>query len=182
MHTFAALKAKEPAELLIRLGKGDAAVMTELYEKTRASVYAVALSVLRNPHDAEDALQETYLKLLTEAGSYKPTGSALAWILTVTRNVCISHRRKHIRMVPTADEDLEAYYAECPTVTSDDRQVLATALRCLSDEEAQIIMLHSTGGMKHREIAEIVKLPLSTVLSKYNRGLKKLKLYMEDAR
>lgn len=49
------------------------------------------------------------------------------------------------------------------------------ALNILSDEERQIITLHSISGLKHREIADLLNLKLTTVLSKYHRGLKKLK-------
>ena len=60
----------------------------------------------------------------------------------------------------------------------------AEALSTLSDEERQIIMLHVTAGLKHREIAQLLELPLSTVLSKYRRALSKLKQKLEggDAR
>ena len=49
----------------------------------------------------------------------------------------------------------------------------------LSDEERQIVVLHAVAGFKHREIADIVELPLPTVLSKYHRALKKLRAFLE---
>ena len=69
-------------------------------------------------------------------------------------------------------------------VTTEDRTVLTAALSALSEEERQIIMLHVTAGLKHREIAQLLELPLSTVLSKYRRALSKLKQKLEggDAR
>ena len=50
----------------------------------------------------------------------------------------------------------------------------------LRDDEREIVMLHAVAGMKHREIASMLELPLSTVLSKYNRALKKLKKLLGD--
>ena len=52
-------------------------------------------------------------------------------------------------------------------------------MNVLNEDERQIVMLHSMAGMKHREIAEIVDMPVSTVLSKYNRSLKKLRQSLE---
>ena len=49
----------------------------------------------------------------------------------------------------------------------------------LDDTERQVILLHAVAGLKHREIAELLKCPLSTVLSKYNRGLKKARKQLE---
>ena len=58
------------------------------------------------------------------------------------------------------------------------------ALATLGEEERRIILLHAVTGLKHREIAALLELPLSTVLSKYNRALKKMRAYLEgdDAR
>ena len=61
----------------------------------------------------------------------------------------------------------------------EDRIVLRAALQVLSAEECQIILLHAVTGWKHREIAGLLQLPLSTVLSKYRRGLQKLKTELE---
>ena len=60
-------------------------------------------------------------------------------------------------------------------VTAEDKIIISECLNTLSDSERQIIVLHAVAGMKHREIAELTGLPVSTVLSKYSRALKKLK-------
>lgn len=62
-----------------------------------------------------------------------------------------------------------------PAFTSEDRLILRTAMEALSDEERQIVALHALSGFRHREIAEVLELPLATVLSKYHRALKKLR-------
>ena len=61
-----------------------------------------------------------------------------------------------------------------------DRIVLQEALSKLDFEERQIVILHSLTGLKHREIGEILELPVGTVLSKYNRSIKKLKKQMDE--
>lgn len=59
------------------------------------------------------------------------------------------------------------------------RHVLRAALSVLSEQERQVVMLHAVTGLKHREIAQLLELPLATVLSKYRRALKKLNLLLE---
>ena len=80
----------------------------------------------------------------------------------------------------TVPEDLENdarfSYISDPT----DRLVLEAALKALGDEERQIVLLHAVSGLKHREIAADLGLPLSTVLSRYNRSLKKLQRFLTE--
>jgi RNA polymerase sigma factor (sigma-70 family) len=74
-------------------------------------------------------------------------------------------------------EDSAAFsYITDPT----DRIVLQAALATLSEEERQIVLLFAATGMKHREIAASLDMPLSTELSKYHRALKKLRDYLEE--
>ena len=77
------------------------------------------------------------------------------------------------------DEEWSALPARAPDVTTEDRHVLRAALSLLSEQERQVVMLHAVTGLKHREIAQLLELPLATVLSKYRRALKKLNLLLE---
>ena len=87
--------------------------------------------------------------------------------------------RERGRTQDMALEDWERLAAENPMVTVEDRQVLDAALTALADDERQIVLLHAVTGWKHREIAGLLELPLSTVLSKYRRALLKLKTKLE---
>ena len=58
--------------------------------------------------------------------------------------------------------------------------VLKSALEILKEDERQIVLLHASAGLKHREIAVDLQMPLATVLSKYNRAIKKLKQYLRE--
>ena len=77
------------------------------------------------------------------------------------------------------EEAWNAIPAAPPGVSPEDRQVLQEALARLEPEERQVILLHAISGLKHREIAQLLERPLSTVLSKYHRGLKKMKALMK---
>mgnify|MGYP002626015967 FL=1 len=153
---------------------------SRLYEATHRAVYAYALSFLRNTADAEDIMQDTFLKIRSAAHLYKPQGKPLAWILTITRNLCLMkiRRGKQIDDTPL-DENSEALFSGIDD--AEDRLVLSAAFKVLSDDENRIILLHAVSGMKHREIARSLSLPLPTVLSKYRRGLGKLRNFLDSS-
>ena len=165
--------------LLPLVGQGDPEAFEVLYRSTEKAVYALALSILRNPHDAEDIVQETYLKVRAAAHLYVPQGKPLAWLFTITKNLCRDLLRGQSRTEAApdgAEDDLRFSYVSDPT----DRLGLEAALTALGEEERQVVLLHAASGLKHREIARDLGLPLSTVLSRYSRALKKLQRYLTE--
>ena len=165
--------------LLPLVGQGDSEAFEVLYRSTEKAVYALALSILKNAHDAEDIVQETYLKVRAAAHLYVPQGKPLAWLFTITKNLCRDLLRGQSRTEAApdgAEDDLRFSYVSDPT----DRLVLEAALKALGEEERQVVLLHAASGLKHREIARDLGLPLSTVLSRYSRALKKLQRYLTE--
>lgn len=170
-------KDRELDRLLLRVGQGDREAFARLYSLTRGAVYALALSLLRDAHEAQDVAQDVYVKVWESAPAYRPQGSPMAWLLTVARNMARSRLRRSGRQVDLDEEAWRAIPAAAPDV--EDRQLLQGALARLGEEEREIVLLHAVTGLKHREIAQLLELPLSTVLSKYHRGLKKLRAQMK---
>ena len=167
-------------EILQRVGNGEKKALGELYHETRAAVYGFSLSITKNPSDSEDVLQETYLKVWANAGSYKAKGTPMAWILTITKNLSLMKLREKKRYQDLEEHEWDtSFRIESETGTIEDRHLLEAALNLLWEEERQIILLHAVSGLKHREIAELLDMALATVLSKYHRGLKKLRKYLE---
>ena len=165
--------------LILRMAGGDSEAFRTLYEQTASAVYGFALSILKNKHDAEDVMHDAFIKTYTSAVTYKPSGNPMAWILTIVRNLCYNKIR-----AGKVCEDLSEY-EDFAVGTSDhsdevlDKMVLETAMSILDAEERQVVILHAMTGLKHREIAEILDLSVNTVLSKYNRALKKMKNNIE---
>ena len=165
--------------LLGRVGRGDLTALESLYLQTEKDVYALALSILRNPDDAQDVTQEVYLKVRAAAHLYVPQGKPLAWLFTITRNLCRDLQRVQARTGQAPDgleDDVRFSYVSDPT----DRLVLEAALKTLGEDERQVVLLHAVSGLRHREIARDLGLPLSTVLSRYSRALKKLQRYLTE--
>lgn len=160
----------------IRLvAEGSRDGLEALYRHTSTAVYAFALSILKDPHDAEDVLQECYLSIHASAAGYTSTGKPMAWIMTIARNHCLMHLRQRQRSVALSPEDWNRYLEDVRGMDPDDRIVLAQCMSRLSEQERQIVTLHAVAGFKHREIAHFLHMPLATVLSKYRRSIQKLK-------
>jgi RNA polymerase sigma-70 factor (ECF subfamily) len=165
--------------LFPRIALEDKAAFCALYEACSSAVFAYALSILRNRADAEDAMQDTFLKIRSAAHLYKPQGKPMAWVFTITRNICLMMYRKKAHVIQMNDEDREPDLGLDQIENVEDRLTLEKAFSVLQEDTCQIIMLHAVSGMKHREIAGLLNMPLSTVLSKYNRGIKKLRKELE---
>lgn len=161
------------------IAAGSREDLAELYRRTRAAVYGLALSYLKNGAEAEDVAQDTFVKVWAAAPSYRPQGKPMAWLLTIARNLALGRLRTAARIQDLSEAQWSAFSIESDTLTADDRTVLAAALDRLSDEERHIVVLHAVCGLKHREIAQFLGLALPTVLSKYHRSLKKLKTILE---
>ena len=164
-------------DIFSRIANDDKAAFEEFYRATEQTVYAYILSILKNPQDSQDVMQDTYLKIRSAAHLYQPQGKPMAWVFTIARNLCLMKIRSNSRINQSAIEDLENSldYSTTHKGQVEDRMVLNCALSILSEEERTIVILHAVSGLKHHEIAKNLDLPLSTVLSKYNRALKKLK-------
>jgi len=135
---------------------------------------------MKNPADAEDILQETYLKIWANAGKYTAKGTPMAWIMTIAKNLALMKLREKKRHQDLEPEEWDmSFHIPDTSGTTEDRHLLEAALNILAEEERHIILLHAVSGLKHREIAELLDMALPTVLSKYHRALKKLRKYIE---
>ena len=166
--------------LLSRIAGGDRAAFHTLYEQSSSAVYGYALSLLRSREDAEDVMQETFVKVCRSAHLYRPMGKPMAWILAICRNECMTHLRGQKRHIALADAADAVPSWSSAVSDHEDRLVLETAMQILTEQEREIVMLHAVGGLKHREIGAMLGLPLPTVLSKYHRSMAKLRRQLEE--
>lgn len=164
-------------ELLKSIQSGDSNALAVLYHEVSASVYSFALSILKNPHDAEDVLQDCFVRIYQSSDQYRSNGKPMAWIMTIAKNLCFMYLRQQSRTesLPEQWDTLLPWNEEATTI---DRVVLQQCMSRLTDEQRQIVVLHAVAGMKHREIAELMDLALPTVLSKYHRAIQKLRSHI----
>ena len=166
--------------LFEKIASGDMDAFATLYHLTDKAIFGFALSILKNKYDAEDVMQDTYLKVKKYAGFYQKQGKPMAWILTITKNLSLS-KLKHV-----SNSHLDVAEQFGLAAEGDDYEklenlmVLETLLSKLNDEERKVVVLHAQTGLKHKEIAELLDMSLSTVLSKYARAIKKMSKSLKD--
>lgn len=173
--------ADELDRCIERVAMCDRDAFAVLYRSTSGAVFAYALSVLKNRQDAEDVLHDCYVNIYQTAQAYRSEGKPMAWIMTVTRNLCLHKLRERSRRAEQPDCDWEVLLRADSGLGDEERLLLRACMEQLGGEERRIFLLHAVSGFKHREIAEFMELPLATVLSKYSRAVKKMRKYLEEA-
>lgn len=173
------IPAKDVDECIFAVAQGDDLALERLYRLTSGAIYAYALSVTKNTDDAKDVLHDTFVKAYESAHNYISHGKPMAWLLTIAKNLCYTIFRKQSRFADVPDEDIEAHFYnnEAPI---DDKLAVKQMLSALDESERQIVVMHAISGLKHREIASMLDMPLATVLSKYNRAIKKLQKIFKE--
>lgn len=163
--------------LMIDIQNGDENAFAKLYQCTKNSLFAFLYSMCRNKCQAEDIMQNTYIKIRQNCNQFK-IGNCYAWIIQIAKNLFYNETKRDSRVIPldSQQERLDYTIDDCATPLID------KIVSSLPQDESQIILLHILGEFKHREIAEIMQKPLGTITWKYNSAIKKLKtiLIKED--
>lgn len=186
---LAALRAEEERksgmdayldECIAKIAEKSSDALSDLYGKTSTAVFSYALSILKHRQDAEDVLHDCFVQIYNSANQYKSSGKPMAWILTITRNLCMQKFRRDSKVIDLPDDDWEIYLESKDDMSVEEKLLIKKCMRSLPTEDLQIIILHAVCGYKMREIAEMLGVPLSTVLSKHSRSIKKLRQSLEE--
>jgi RNA polymerase sigma-70 factor (ECF subfamily) len=155
------------------------------------AAYNLARWLVRNTHDAEDVVQEAYLRAFKFFGGYQG-GDARAWVLKIVRNTSYTFLEKN-RPADLAEEFDETIHiagldrpgapgAEAALLQSADSRMLRDALDELPVNYREVIVLRELEGMSYKEIAEVMGLPIGTVMSGLARGRSQLRERLLRAR
>lgn len=171
------------------LAAADVDALALVYDRYGAIAYSVALRILGDPGQAEDVIQETFLKLWNNAPNFDLSrGSLRAWLLTSVRNRAVDQLRgrsgQERRNVDLAGaESLPAVGAGADpwreVSLAMEKDAVKQAIARLPVEQKQAIELAYYGGYSQSEIAEIAKVPVSTVKGRLRLALEKLHSYLE---
>jgi RNA polymerase sigma-70 factor (ECF subfamily) len=151
------------------------------------SLYNVASWLSRNPADAEDLVQETFLKALRGFSSFEPGSNFKAWIFRILRNTYLTSRTGLAAMRTVALEDeladrsdsgsalfpegaIDRDTPEKNLIRLSDRAALHTAMEKLPPPLLEVILLCDVEEMKYREIATVLEIPIGTVMSRIARA------------
>ena len=171
----------EIESILGKIAEGDTQSVGVLYDFIKTDVYAYALSKTGNKADADDIMQDTFVRIFKYAKRYIPKGKPMAWIITIELNVIRRFYQINSRTV-SLDAAFDLVSTDNPERTAINNQLVRQLLSNLNEDEREIVTLHIVTGLKHREIAKLLQKPLSTVLSKYNRAIKKLQWIVKEGK
>jgi RNA polymerase sigma-70 factor (ECF subfamily) len=154
------------------------------------ALYRTALRLSRNPQDAEDLVQETYLNAFRSLDRFEEGTNLRAWLFRILNNAFISQYRRRKRRPSSSLEDVTEYYlydhlaegGASPRPENPERDVLAllgdeTVLEALEElpvEFRQVELLADVEGFSYREIADILGIPIGTVMSRLYRARRRL--------
>lgn len=161
-------------QLMRQVAAGDDQAFAQLYICTQHAVYALLLSLVKDPASAEDLMQDTYISVRQSVESYIPQGKPMAWIFTIAKNLAYQELRRVKKQGVDNYDDNENLSGEDKISQAIDNIVLRSALTILEERERKIVLLHVAAGMKFVEISSLTETPLGTVLSSYHRAMRKL--------
>jgi RNA polymerase sigma factor (sigma-70 family) len=145
-----------------------------------AAAYNLARWLLHSENDAEDVVQEALLRAFKSFGGYYG-GNSRSWLLTIVRNTCYTwlHQNRVLQNSQTIDDQIDGLGMDVadPEVLflqSVDVQIVRQALAELPVEFREVVVLREMEELSYKEIADVVDLPLGTVMSRLARGRKRL--------
>jgi len=165
-----------------RVVNGDQAALAELYDLYADLVYGMALRVLNNQALAEEATQDTFLKLWHQASRWDAERGKLSnWILSIARYTAIDRLRKEKRQDPLDTVEITDLLERVGRPASfggrrwTDKQLLSELIQQLTPEQIEVLNLAYFGGLSQTEMAEKLDKPLGTVKSRVRSALQKLR-------
>lgn len=178
-------------DLFARITEREASALSELHRLTAHRLFAVILNVLKNRQEAEDVLQDVFLKIWKNASRYNPAlGSPISWLITVARNSSYDRYRKRTRFAEqheTSQQDLTDMASTNQPERPDDfllsterSQKIRTALESLAPDQRTAIELAFFSGHTQQEVSEKLGVPLGTVKARIRRGMQSLKPHLSS--
>jgi RNA polymerase sigma-70 factor (ECF subfamily) len=178
----------DDVELVARVKSGDKAAFRMLFDRYNRRAYAVALSVVKNPSDALDVVQEAFVKVHKHLDGFQGTSSFYTWLYRIVMNLSIDHIRRS-RKVTEFDEtvrrdDMLADGAtlpqsapESPSKTAVRKELTAhihAALAELPEYHRAVIVLREVEGLTYEEMAKILRVPKGTIMSRLFHARRKM--------
>ena len=170
----------EPARILAARD-GDEAARGWLVDRWSGPVYRFCRRMLNHDQDAYDAAQDTLVKVLKNLHRYDPNRSFSTWVFGIARNTCIDeHRRRKRRAYDEPGEVVDANPSPLQNAARFQRaEILERALQDIPPMYREVLVLYHFEHKKYTEIAEVLDLPLGTVMNRIFRARKKLRTAYE---
>ncbi len=175
-------------ELVRQVKHGDTHAFQKLVDRLMKPAYFHALALLHNHDDAVEISQETFIKVWKARKRIDPDRPLYPWFYTILKNLCLNLSRDQSRKKETAVSRL-TYWTEPEgdrnpsneMVRKEENQLIEQTLAKLDMNDREIIVLKDLEGYSYKEIAELLDIPIGTVMSRLYTARKRFKTYMEEA-
>lgn len=186
------MDADELADLIRRAQTRETAAFDALVDRYSTRLYGYLYRLTGSRHDAEDLLQELFVRVVRMIGRYEHDGRFEAWLFRIATNL-VRDRVRRVRAAPMTtsgeadNERLREMAAEGESAdpsrqmrTAEDADRLQWALSRLSDAEREVVMLRHFSDLSFKDIAAMMNTPLGTALARAHRGLGRLRELMSE--
>ena len=174
------------AGLLPAVAKGSVAAFEQLYDRYASTIYALLLRILSNADDAQEVLQETFVKAWTSARMFDAVrGSEVAWLISIARSRGIDRLRSRRirneredeagREVSVRSSFIDSVTGADLAIQSQERTAVRSALAALPEPQRRALELAYFEGLSQSEIAARLSEPLGTIKTRMQLGMKKLR-------
>ena len=149
------------------------------------AAYNLARWLMGNPEDAEDVVQDAFIRALAGADRFRG-GDERAWLLSIVRNGCYSsHRRQRVRQAADFDEKVHGEDTVSPSpeqraIARDTSRRVRLAVERLAPEFREVIVLREFEELSYKEIADVVGAPIGTVMSRLSRARAQLQVALAE--
>lgn len=191
--TIPVIQEVQRDEELVSLAQtGDEAAFTELVHRHESRVYTLALNMLRNPGDAEDVLQETFISALHGLKSFRGDSSFSTWLYRIAYNATLMKLRKPATAV-SLDAALEGPESEIPRELTDwthdpesellnqeAREMMQEAVETLSSPLRSVFVLRELDGLSTEETASVLDVSIQVVKTRLHRARMILRNHLSE--
>lgn len=162
--------------------KGDRQAQLRLYNQYVQAMYNIVIRMHPNPMDAEDILQDSFVKVFKNLSSFSGKATLGAWIKRIVINTCLNFLQKNKRLSFIQTETVANYSEEKEEKdTSVDMETIHHAVKKLPEGCRVIFSLHLLEGYQHKEIAKILEITESTSKSQYHRAKRLLRQHLKKS-
>lgn len=170
-------------ELIEGCARGDRRFQQALYERFAGGMYAVCCRYCTGQQEAEDVLQEAFIKVFEKVGDFRKESSLAWWIKRIVVNTALNANRSKLYLYPMVDvQDLNEASAQADGLQAYSHQELLEIIRALPDGCRVIFNLYAIEGYKHHEIADMLQISEGTSKSQYARARALLRERLEQQR
>ena len=162
---------------------GEIKLMDDLISYS-GQIFQICLGFTKNPWEAEELMQEVYMRAIRKIGSLKEPSLLREWLIRIARNTCLNHLNKQtlhrLFLIKKSGDPVEHNSPECHLIQKEQNQALKRAVSRLPRKEQEVLILKYYGDLSCAEIAAVQRIKEGTVLSRLSRARESLRNQFEE--